>query len=189
MVYERSIGSCIAKVTNAVKKLPGKGINKDDSIVVTNKACGVNGGQAKYDLFIFDDRSTGFLMSGWMLAQQTDELQAQTIEEIKAMGICNVTVLQGQTESMMRSICGPAADAVMTPWQLPYQVLQGDAKELTGQRLRIMLNIQEEQILVMRSCVVNVMEVSDAGMVSGFYVCTTPRSRSWRWLLRPSKPS
>ena len=59
---------------------------------------GVSQATCKYDLFIFDDRDTGFLMSEWMLAQQTDELQAQTIEEIKTMGICKVTVLQGQTD-------------------------------------------------------------------------------------------
>ena len=82
-------------------------------------------------------------MSEWILAQQTDELQAQTIEEIKNMGICKVTVLQGQTEATMRSVSGAAAGIVMEPWQLPYQVLEGDAKELTGQRLRVMLNIMD----------------------------------------------
>ena len=67
---------------------------------------GVN--RAKYDLLVLDGKKTGLFLAGWIMAQQTGELQQKAIEEIKEMGVCNVFSLQGQTQAVMRNLCGAA---------------------------------------------------------------------------------
>ena len=62
--------------------------------LIVGGACEVNGGQAKYDLLVLDDRKTGLFLAGWIMAQQSGELQQKAIEEIKEMGVCNVFSLQ-----------------------------------------------------------------------------------------------
>ena len=84
-------------------------IKKNDALVIVGGACGVNGGQEKFDVLSFADHRIGSRMASWLLAQQTDEEETVAIEEIKTMGVCKVVVLKGQTGSMMRGLCGVAA--------------------------------------------------------------------------------
>ena len=169
MVFDYQVGSLIGKSTDALRTVSAKHIKKGDALLIVGGACEVNGSQAKYDLMVIDDKKTGLFLAGWIMAQQSEELQLKAIEEIKNMGVANVSSLQGQTGAVMRNLCGAAAGIMTTPWEGPCHALEGLAIDLTGHRFKALINIVEEDKMVMRECDLLVMSVTD-GNVYAFYV-------------------